>query len=168
MHTDTTLNLSDWLYCPGSLTQQLKDRVGTYELRILSQIWIDKDDWLPTLVPDLPFPVFQREIVICADSTPCWFSRSYFSQSLYQNEAWLIARMQTEPLGHILFTDSRIKRVAFDVLTIQPQDAPWYWSNFPLLKQNRTASMRLAQYRVGNEEGLWISELFLQGLEEVL
>lgn len=168
MHTDSALDLSAWLYCSGSLTQQLKNQLGNCELRILSQTWIEADNWLLSQAPTISFPVLQREIIICANALPCWYSRSYFSHALYQKESWLIERMQTEPLGHILFTDPRIERVSFEVLDIRPEDTPSRWTNLPLILQDDIAPMRWAQYRVGAELGLWVSELFLHGLDEVL
>lgn len=168
MHTNSRFDLSSWLRCPDSLTQRLKTRAGGYELHILTQTWIDDDNWLSNRTHPQEFPVLRREILICAQSIPCWYGRSYFTRSLCQNEAWLLERIQTEPLGHILFNEPCIERVAFEITTINPQDAAWCWTDLPLIQQDNKAAMRLSQYRVGKEQGLWVSELFLQGLEEVL
>lgn len=111
-----------WLLDTGSLTAHLRRKSGGhFRVRVLSQQW-----GLPRLserrllgMGDREWGLI-REVLLCCHGEPWVFARSVMPASSLTGHLRRLRRLDSRPLGHLLFTDRSMRRVPYEICRTAP------------------------------------------------
>lgn len=160
--------LLSWLTHTQSLTEKLHARAHHTALQVLQEQWLKHaTPWDHAILQIAPDRVFHRDILMWALDMPCWFARTIIPAKTYTSDAPLFARLQHEPLGHLIFKGAAIRRVSLNYYSIDAQSPEYHWIpevNRPSI--NGVLWVRISTFEVVHSGALfYLIEILLPGLE---
>ena len=112
--------LKNWLLDTGSLTERLQSHCADFKLELIGQRQMQPELEELTqlrsgslLVNDTQWQV--REVILCGNGQPWVFARSILPQQLCEMD---LVELGNQPLGKIIFNDSRFVRSPFQLLKL--------------------------------------------------
>lgn len=143
-----SLHTQNWLLNIESLTERLTQCCSEFTVDVLSQkTTLPQPDELNLICHSVTTHVVVREVVLRGDSASWVFARSVFPEDLTQD---VLKDIGDQPLGKLLFNDSRFERQSFMVALIFADDA--FVSH--LLAEGVISKEQLAQH-VEKHHGIW-------------
>ena len=161
-------SLLPWLLHEQSLTNKLLDAAGEARLDVLDQKWELPDAWDRSVLKLDTTPVMHREILMWAFDAPCWYARTILPEKTFKANTTLFDRLQTEPLGHLIFNGTEIQRASLKHYPISPSSQEYGWLN-PSMHQGVMALwVRSSEFIVNNCDSFFLIEILLPGLSRYL
>jgi chorismate--pyruvate lyase len=156
--------LLPWLTHQDSLTELLKSKAGDARLALLRQAW-DAPNWWDkqTFVLD-DSPLIHREILMWAHKDPCWYARTIIPQATYQLEPAFFDRLQSEPLGALIFNEDKIKRIALTPYPISKETIEYHWVTPHITPLGEYLWARQSLFTFCEEGFFCLIEIFLPAL----
>lgn len=112
--------IASWLLEPGSLTARLRQQFGAgFRVVLLRQSWqrpFIEESCLLRLAPGQRCIV--REVSLQDGETPLILARSIIPAKTLHGADRRLANLGTQPLGHILFSDPRLRKLQLEVTRI--------------------------------------------------
>ena len=159
------LSLADWLNYPYSITNRLMDRAVDVQLSVLSQTWGPANWWDKQVLHLADDRVMHREIMMYAESEPCWYARTIIPSQTYEADARFFNRLESESLGSLIFNEPKIKRVEISPYPMNDQCIEYYWLS-PWLSSIPTVVWgRLCEFRLNEQYPFYLIEIMLPGLQ---
>lgn len=157
--------LLPWLTCTTYLTEKLFAKSGNAQLQVCRQIWEPANDWDRTVLALEEQQVFHRDIIMHAWEHPCWFARTVLPENTYQTHLSLFKRLESEPLGNLIFHTDAIQRLSLQTYLIHAQSPEYTWIPTSL---NMTADLwvRSSIFQVKKAEFFYLIEILLPDLEQ--
>lgn len=160
--------IASWLFEPGSLTQRLRRLCGdSFQVVLLGQSW-QKPYAEEARVLGLRSGqrAVVREVALQNGNQPLVLARSVIPAKTLHGADRRLANLGTRPLGHILFTDPRLRRLKLEVTRI---DADQWRSRSGGSGQGGHATGlalwgRRSLYSLGSGHTLLVAEFFLPRL----
>ncbi|STX28937.1 4-hydroxybenzoate synthetase [Legionella beliardensis] len=160
--------LFPWLTHTKSLTKKLKEQAGEAHLIVLKQYWRNMTWWNRYVFElDASQPVFQREIIISAQGKKCWYARTIIPAHTYHTHQSFFARLEHESLGHLIFDNQEITRLALDYYLITPKSIEYYWLKSVITGNEENLWGRLAVFTINTQDPFYLVEIFLPDLLKV-
>jgi len=121
---DIPANAASWINELGSITQRLRNHYGdSVRVEVLNQHWqrafISESRLLK--VPPAKY-ILTREVLIYADNTPLVLARTIIPKSTLQSAQQNLSHLGNRPLGEVIFSYPKLKRLALEVAQIEQQD----------------------------------------------
>lgn len=116
--------LKNWLLDTGSLTERLQSHCRHFELQVLGQrpieLELEELTRLEIEIDSYNESDWQvREVILYGDNKPWVFARSILPSALCESD---LAELGNQPLGQIIFNDSRFSRSPFELNCIVHND----------------------------------------------
>lgn len=159
--------MSSWLEHKTSLTDKLKALAKSTTLQVLNHCWEPTHLWDQTAL-GLPadITVLHRDIIMWADGAACWYARTVLPMPVFNIEAELFKRLDTEPLGELIHHHPHIERTNITPYEIKP-----HMPEYAYLKQNLKESTpqsklwgRLSTFTIHKQHDFYLLEIMLPGL----
>jgi chorismate lyase len=161
-------NLLTWLTYQSSLTDKLKANTGDAQLKLINQRWVLPSWWDKFMLGLSGTMVMQRNILMVAWQTPCWYARTIIPNDTYEAYRFFFDRLKHESLGDIIYNESRIKRNNMVTYAIDSQCLEYHWLPTSLQDKNAQFWLRLSVFTVADNSPFYLIEVFLPGLLKVL
>lgn len=159
-------HLLPWLTYTGYMSERLRARSGDAVLQVLQHGWEPSNAWDQHILGIAPEKVLHRDVLLLAWGQPCWFARTILPETTYQAHQALFQRLDSEPLGNLIFHTDEIKRLNLRYYPIQI-DAPEYtWLPKTVDTQRRELWLRLSTFQVHQTELFYLVEILLPALEQ--
>jgi len=116
----------DWLLHPGSLTQRLLDASdGQFKVEVLSQSLLrpSLSERRALSLPDHRLALV-REVILIGRGEPWVFARSVIPLQTLTGRLRKLRRLDSRPLGALLFSDSTMTREPLEWACIEPNGQP--------------------------------------------
>lgn len=156
--------LHPWLIYEQSLTHKLKSTAGDARLEVLDQRWETSDTWDCCKLKLNTIQVLHREIVMWAFNSPCWYARTIIPDATWKANNTLFERLNTEPLGQLIFNSTDIKRASLVHYPISSISTEYQWLNPTLHQDAPTLWVRLSEFVVGGNHSFFLVEILLPRL----
>jgi chorismate--pyruvate lyase len=155
--------LRTWLFDPRSLTRRLcRACPGAFHVQVENQCWgrpLEAERELLALA--LRERVLIREVLLTCHGTPWVFARSVFPRQCLRGPQRRLSRLGQQPLGRLLFGNSRMRRVTVNVQPAETDPAMQERCIAALGRAPHDAWQRSSVFRRG-EQALLVSEIFLE------
>lgn len=119
--------LKNWLLNTSSLTERLQSQCRHFHVEVLgqdrakpNQITIDESKQLYQESISTTHETQIREVILYGDQSPWVFARTLIPEKFIRNEMQELATLGNQPLGKILFNDTRFKRHQFELVCCVP------------------------------------------------
>ncbi|WP_028389488.1 chorismate--pyruvate lyase family protein [Legionella fairfieldensis] len=169
LKTESTLreDLLPWLTHQTSLTDRLKKIRGDVSLKVLNQRWTFPDWWCKFTLDLTVEMIWQREILMYSQETPCWYARTLVPHLTYQTNYSFFEKLDRESLGTLLFGNVNITRKFMLNYSVNNQCLEYYW--FPELPGNKEDQYwtRFSGF-VLNGLPFYLIEILLPGLVRIM
>lgn len=165
--THAPLQLHPWLIHEQSLTQKLKSISGDARLEILDQRWETSDAWDSCKLKLNAIQVLHREIVMWAFDSPCWYARTILPDNTCKANKALFDRLNTEPLGQLIFNGTEIQRASLIHYPISSLSMEYQWLNPTLHQDASILWVRLSEFLIASNDSFFLVEILLPGLLSV-
>ena len=119
--------LEDWLRHQGSLTARLESCSDAVKLQVLSTAWKKPNWWDRFCLKIHTEDVFCREIMISANTRPCWYARTLIPKTGYQQDTAFFDRLSQESLAQLVFDEPRVKRHGLFFYPVDESCLEFYW-----------------------------------------
>ena len=153
--------IASWLFETGSLTQRLRAIYGTeFRVVVLGQEWAKpwREESLALKLRSGQRAIV-REVALQAGDQPLVMARSVIPARTLRGADRRLANLGTKPLGHILFSDPRLRRLQLRLTRVKPAD----WQSGLTLQEppNEPVWGRRSLYSLGPGHKLLVAEFFL-------
>lgn len=160
-------DVQSWTYETGSLTQRLRDHYGdAVAVKILQQQW--RTPFLSERrllnLPESRYSLV-REVLLHADGKPLILARTIIPTRTLKVAKRSLSHLGNRPLGEVIFSYPKLKRVEMDVALISP--AAWTRAVIAEASINGPVWGRRTVYAIRRRQML-VSEFFLPGALEIL
>ncbi len=156
--------LQSWLDHPTSITDRLKAYHADVQLTCLTQTWDTPDTWEQIHLPEKS--IFRREILMSAGQHTCWYARTIIPLETYLLEASRFSRLETEPLGNIIWHASDIKRKTMLQFSLDETTSLYqHIQNLPLKLTEQCLWGRLSTFMIKQTLPFYLLEIFLPELQ---
>lgn len=109
----------DWLVHVGSLTDRIRARCRAFRVELLRQDLARPDaDELPVLGLRAGEVAWVREVALYCGEAPAVFAHTALPRGNIRGAWHLIAGLGNKPLGALLFSDPRVRRLPFRFLRL--------------------------------------------------
>ena len=152
-----------WLLDHGSLTQRLIDASnGAFQVRILRQGWQRPSCSEAQCLGLKPRQLaIVREVELLCFGQPWVYARSVFPQHTLTGRLRSLKKLDTRPLGALLFSDPSMQRSHFEIAALNnPKLANYFNDN-----SNNFAWGRRSLFFL-DEKPILVAEIFLPALEQ--
>ena len=115
------LKLQSWLFDHGSLTKRLIDKSNSqFRVQILSQGW-QQPNWSEAIRLGIPFRqrALVREVILSGGGQPWVYARSILPNSTLTGSLRRLKKLDSRPLGALLFKEPNMTRSAIEVACFQ-------------------------------------------------
>ena len=160
---DTTI-LLPWLVYEQSLTNKLHATAGDARLDVLDQRWELTNAWDQNILKLNSTQVMHREILMWAFDAPCWYARTILPAATWEANTALFDRLKTEPLGHLIFDSTEVKRGSLMHYMITPASVEYSWLNELMHQGESELWVRLSEFVVNDTHSFFLVEILLPGL----
>ena len=157
-------NLIAWLNNQSSLSNKLKSITGDATLEVLHESWRKPNSWEEDILGLYNEPLFAREILILSHEQACWYGRTIVPYATYHAHKTLFARLDTEPLGKLIYGNSEVKRLMLFNYAINKECLEYYWLPKYLQKSDETFWLRFSIFSL-NELFFCLNEILLPELK---
>jgi len=154
---------ASWVNELGSITQRLRAQYGDcVRVEVLSQHWqrafISESRLLK--IPPAKY-ILNREVLLYANNTPLVLARTIIPQSTLHSAQQNLSHLGNRPLGEVIFSYPKLKRLALEVAQIKQQD----WS-LPIQKKAMIKESLWGRRTVYSlhQHPLLVNEFFLSDL----
>ncbi|MCC5791045.1 MAG: chorismate lyase [Legionellaceae bacterium] len=157
--------LADWCDDKTFLTQKLKQHTGDARLELLSCDWMSPDWWERHFLGLSCDSVYRRQILMYSGHYPCWYARTVIPLETYSAAGDCFQRLDTESLGDIIFSDTRIQRVLSTGYAIDKYCIEYHWIAPEIAKKSDFLWLKLSEFRINGSFAFYLSEIFLPDFE---
>lgn len=159
-----TQSINDWLQYQGFLTDKLRQSAGEANLCVLSETWRRFTAWEKATIAIPDELLFAREILMSAKFIPCWYARTLIPKSTYDAFSRLFARLNSEPLGHLIFNNPDVVRASFNVSSISPEHELYQVLKPQWLLDGAAFGLRVSIFVLKERYPFTLIEIYLPGL----
>ena len=156
--------LLPWLSCTSYLTKKLHAKSGHTRLQVCQEIWEPANAWDKEVLVLGSQQVLHRDILMYAREYPCWFARSVLPEKTFQSHHSLFQRLESEPLGNLIFENDDIQRLRLQTYCIQPGDSEYSWLPKTIQTQ-QILWLRSSIFQVESTDCFYLIEILLPDLE---
>lgn len=160
--------LLPWLTWERSLTHKLPGAAGDARLDVLSQEWGEADVWDQARLNLSQGLVMHRNIVMWAFDSPCWYARTIVPKATYEWNENTFLRLETEPLGSLIFGGTDIKRNFLMHYAVSSSSIEYAWLQPWMHQEAPVIWVRLSEFQMKQGGVFFLVELLLPGLMEYL
>lgn len=152
-----------WLLDRGSLTQRLINASnGDFRVRKLQQSWQYPTPSEAACLGLKPRQLAMvREVELLCHNQPWVYARSVFPQATLTGRLRSLKKLDTRPLGALLFSEPSMRRSHFEVAALNNANLANYFSS----TSDRFAWGRRSLFFI-DEKPLLVAEIFLPALEQ--
>ena len=152
-----------WLLDRGSLTQRLiKASNGAFRVRKLHQSWQYPTPSEAACLGLKPRQLAMvREVELLCHNQPWVYARSVFPQATLTGRLRCLKKLDTRPLGALLFSEPSMRRTHFEVAALNNADLANYFTS----SSDRFSWGRRSLFFI-DEKPLLVAEIFLPALEQ--
>jgi len=152
-----------WLLDHGSLTQRLiQASNGAFQVRKLRQGWQYPTPSEAACLGIKPRQLaFVREVELLCHNEPWVYARSVFPQTTLTGRLRSLKKLDTRPLGALLFSEPSMRRSHFEVAALNYPDLTNYFTS----ESNHFAWGRRSLFFI-DEKPILVAEIFLPALEQ--
>lgn len=152
-----------WLLEHGSLTQRLiKASNGAFRVRKLHQGWQYPTPSEAACLGIKPRQLAMvREVELLCHNKPWVYARSVFPQTTLTGRLRRLKKLDTKPLGALLFSEPSMKRTHFEIAALNNADLAKYFTS----ESDHFAWGRRSLFFI-DEKPLLVAEVFLPALEQ--
>ncbi|WP_088331452.1 chorismate lyase [Lacimicrobium sp. SS2-24] len=112
-------HLKNWLLDTGSLTERLQSHCRDFRVNVIGQKRAPlMENERECMDPDTDYVV--REVLLCAEQQPWVFARSLLPVALCEANQSEFSALGDQPLGRLIFNDSRFVRQPFQLTCLAP------------------------------------------------
>jgi len=151
---------ASWINEPGSITQRLRQQYGnSVRVQVLHQHWqrafISESRLLN--IPPAKY-ILNREVLLYAGDTPLVLARTIIPKSTLLSAQQNLSHLGNRPLGEVIFSYPKLKRLALEVAEIKQQ----HWTTTIQKQANIQQDLwgRRTVYSL-HQHPLLVSEFFL-------
>jgi len=152
-----------WLLDQGSLTQRLvQASKGAFRVRKLHQGWQYPTPSEAAALGLKPRQqAFVREVELLCHNQPWVYARSVFPQSTLTGRLRSLKKLDTRPLGALLFSEPSMRRSHFEIAALRNPELMNYFT----AESNNFAWGRRSLFFI-DEKPILVAEIFLPALEQ--
>ena len=150
--------LRSWLYCESSLTDKLRMLTGDARLSIIREGFeaVDALDYR------------SREIEMYSHGVACWYAKTMIQLPVYLIHDYLFHRLNTEPLGALLYDNPDIERTIMHIEPLFSHQWPYELINASLTQGVQPLWMRQSTFSIKKRDTFTLTEVFLPGLLRII
>lgn len=157
--------LLPWLTHQTSITEKLEAVVDNVRLQRLSQCWMTPTWWDKYMLSIGEARMIAREVIMWAGESPCWYARTTIPESTYQADIALFKRLDTEPLGHLIFQGNRVERQTSQYYPIDERCIEFHWIKDSMRLGADILWARITTLKLYDDHPFYLMEIFLPPLE---
>lgn len=167
-HLNPPENLISWLTHTQMLTRKLENITNNVSLKVLCHE-ISKLNWWDKYVLGLTSSeALHREVIIYAQSQPCWYARTIIPKNTYINQNTLFDLLNSKTLGELIFdSKNEIQRDFLRYYSIDNTDIEYYWLSSDITHSRKILWARLSKFSI-KYDCFYLFEVFLPGLEKYI
>ncbi|QRN03912.1 chorismate lyase [Legionella sp. MW5194] len=160
--------LLPWLTHADELSAKLRQTAGKVTLHVLKQDWVATGWWEKSVLGLTLATVVQREVLVSAAKTPCWYGRTIIPGSTWLKNQSFFARLRQESLGSLVFYTEEVVRVRTDYYAVNASCMEYYWPDRALTQNESLLWIRLSEFRIAEKYPFNLIEILLPGLLRVI
>ncbi len=150
----------EWLSYTDVLTERLRKQSAQVEMTVLSHEWVPSN-WWERSVLHLNTDLIRRDILMQAEGKPRWFARTIIPKITYALDPAFFDRLYNEPLGKLIFNESRVVRHMIHSYGIDNRHLEFYWLNRDWFKNSDGIWMRLSFLEFMQAAPFYLAEIFI-------
>jgi chorismate--pyruvate lyase len=158
-------SLEAWLTHESVLSDKLRAMRGEAKLLRLTQQWVWSSWWEKQVLSLDKSMLLLREIIMQSQGEPCWYARTFIPQQCYDSSPALFARLDTEPLGNLIFHTEGVKRHFLGHYAIDSSCIEYYWVKKHIPSLPERLWVRFSEVKVNETASFYLIEILLPALE---
>ncbi|KTD49467.1 4-hydroxybenzoate synthetase [Legionella rubrilucens] len=160
--------LLPWLTHADELSAKLRQTAGRVDLHVLKQNWVPTGWWEKSVLGLTLASVVQREVIVSAGGTPCWYGRTVIPGTTWLKNQSFFARLRQESLGALVFYTDGVVRVRSDYYAVNSTCMEYYWPDRVLTQNESLLWIRLSEFSISDQYPFNLIEILLPGLLRVI
>lgn len=150
---------------PASLTRRIQGAcAGNFRVRVLAQGWArpQRNEALALGMRDGGWG-FVREVHLLCNEQPWVYARTVIPRTTLTGPRRRLTRLQSRPLGAVLFADPSMRRGSVEIARLTPRDKLYPAAIGHLIERPQMIWGRRSLFTLGGKP-LLVSEIFLPGI----
>lgn len=167
-HENPPSKLFPWLIHQASMTDKLMGITGDAQLSLLHQGWTRAGFWEQQVLGLEDESLIHREVLISSNQKPCWYARTIIPKKTFDKHSALFARLKTQSLGCLIFTEPTISRKQHLYYPVHSNSCEYSWLPSSLNLGNNPLWARVAIYSIAEMSYFCLVEILLPTLGELI
>jgi chorismate--pyruvate lyase len=155
--------LLPWLSHSKKLSEKLNVESGDANLTVIYHHWTPTSWFQRYSLGIHDKKVLLREIVMQSHGLYCWYARSVFPQSCFDENPAFFGRLEKEPLGNLIYQHAEIERT-LEFYPITTDNMEYYWLKKEWKGDANLLWLRRSKFSYRKSYSFYLLEIMLPGL----